>query len=788
MIQSILNVLKYAWKDIADAVIWFFSMLIRIFLFVLSIGMIILIVGQVYSTVFLSRQDYKDITQWDAFAQTSYIQDRNGKQLYGFFEEDREYVSLDSVSNTLIQAIISAEDKTFRSNPWYDLTAIARAAKNNFSQLMTAGQIRQLQWGSTITQQLIKNVNLWNQKTLQRKINEVILAKEFTDILTDHVRTRNPEKTSGQQFYLAKKYVLELYLNYIFLGNHSYGVESASKKYFGKSSSELSIGESSIIASIPKAPSTYDPYTNTKKLMWHWTLEENSITKVLPTSMHPEIKNLLLHQLSDNVTREMLTTTLAGIKENNAPLEYFFTQLAKITIKSEESILELDYTLGRKDYVLGQMYLNNHITANQLIEAFVETIDQEFLPVHFPIKAPHFVYWVRDLLLHDEKFKDLNITEQKLSKWWYTIKTTLDYDMQTQIEQHIANNNFLLEYHNGNNRAILITNPEDWGVSVYLWSSDFRNDEIEGKNDLVKSLKQPWSTVKPFVYAYSMTEFELGPESKVIDNKFRVGDYEPQNADGKFRGMTTLAKALAWSRNIPALKLFDANGWEAAMKPYLKKLGFTSLDDDHEYWLSLAIWWGESNMLQLAQAYSELAHSGSFIPWINPILEIRDAEWKLLYDHRDELEKNKDTKERLIPLWASRLVWNILSQSNNAPSGWYNMLNIPSLQHYAIKTGTSDKKVLDEFGNKETRPKDGRLVFYTPNTVITMRAGNTDGSAMNEKAFGWTLNAPLLQDIVKTMVEQEYMEDENMYYPTDQITNGRYISPVNNWRPASITK
>jgi penicillin-binding protein 1A len=95
----------------------------------------------------------------------------------------------------------------------------------------------------------------------------VILAEEFTKILITHIKKKDPTLTYSQQMYLAKKYILELYLNYIFLGNHSYGVQSASKKYFGIPASDLSVAQSSIIASLPQAPSTYDPYTNRGDLM-----------------------------------------------------------------------------------------------------------------------------------------------------------------------------------------------------------------------------------------------------------------------------------------------------------------------------------------------------------------------------------------------------------------------------------------------------------------------------------------------------------------------------------------
>jgi hypothetical protein len=158
------------------------------------------------------------------------------------------------------------------------------------------------------------------------------LAQEFTEILIRHIRSKDPTLTYSQQVYLAKKYILELYLNYIFLGNHSYGVQSASKKYFGIPVSDISIAQSSIIASLPQAPSTYDPYTNREELMGHWLINKNTNITKLPTDMLPQIHDLL--STWNNNTESNLETInkLITVKENNGSIEDFFRRLGTIQI------------------------------------------------------------------------------------------------------------------------------------------------------------------------------------------------------------------------------------------------------------------------------------------------------------------------------------------------------------------------------------------------------------------------------------------------------------------------
>ena len=161
----------------------------------------------------------------------------DGRLLQEYAHERRVFVPLDAVPPMVRQAFISAEDKNFYLHPGIDPIGIARAAYGNFKAM---GTNQRPQGASTITQQVAKNFFLSNEVSLQRKLNEAILAFRI-------------EQT------FSKDRILELYMNEIFLGRRAYGVAAAAIAYFDKSLDELTLAEAAFLAALPKAPATYDP-------------------------------------------------------------------------------------------------------------------------------------------------------------------------------------------------------------------------------------------------------------------------------------------------------------------------------------------------------------------------------------------------------------------------------------------------------------------------------------------------------------------------------------------------
>jgi penicillin-binding protein 1C len=172
------------------------------------------------------------------------ILDRNGKTLYKFYRnENRTWVSLEKIPTKLIEATLAIEDKNFYKHYGISIKGIGKAIIYNFKKDKTD----KVRGGSTISQQLVKNVFFSGEKTLKRKIKEAILTLVI-------------EKK------LDKDEILERYLNEVSYGGEAYGVEEAAQKYFGKAVWELNINEVSYLAGLPAAPSSYSPYGNNPEL------------------------------------------------------------------------------------------------------------------------------------------------------------------------------------------------------------------------------------------------------------------------------------------------------------------------------------------------------------------------------------------------------------------------------------------------------------------------------------------------------------------------------------------
>ena len=170
------------------------------------------------------------------FAQSTHLYDRNGKLLYEIYRDvNRTSIPLSSVPKTVVEATIAIEDKNFYNHKGISFFGgILRAAKDTFIY-------NELQGGSTITQQLVKTALLTPERTIERKLKEMVLA-----LWTEQMYTKDE--------------IMEMYLNQVPYGGSAYGIEEASKVYFGKTAQELTLGEAALLAGLPKAPSIYSPF------------------------------------------------------------------------------------------------------------------------------------------------------------------------------------------------------------------------------------------------------------------------------------------------------------------------------------------------------------------------------------------------------------------------------------------------------------------------------------------------------------------------------------------------
>ncbi len=604
-------------------------------------------------------------------AESSIIYDDEGNEvLYNIYgEENRKYVSIGDISSHMGNAILAAEDADFYTHKGVDLMGMLRSVY----LLIKTGEIRG--GGSTLTQQVAKNTLLKKERNIfekyVRKLKEIYLSFRI-------------EKN------FSKDEILELYLNKISFGNNSFGIEQASKTYFGKKAKDLTLAESAVLASLPQAPSRWSPYGPRKTSELDITLEALKEQKINTEEEFWKLKTDDFSPISQ------------GLLGKN------------ISIAEETSI----YAEGRADYVLGQMKEKRFISGLEYTNTQSQLQNIEFKTYRAEIKAPHFVFYVRELLEEE-------LGKEVLEQSGLRIYTTLDFDLQQKAEELIEKNAESNQAYDISNIALVSAEPSTGYIKAMVGSRDYWSEEIDGKVNVILQKRQPGSSFKPIAYAAGFLK-GLSPATVLFDVKTRFGRTIPQNFDGRFRGPVSLRKALGNSLNIPALKVGIIAG--TGVYDLAQKMGLGLLRDADFYGSSIALGTGETRPLDMLQAYSIFAMGGKKVP-MTPILWVEDRHGNIVLDNREV----KAEPEEILDEQTAYLITHVLSDSKARGAGWNSRLQLSGRKN-AIKTGTSNG-VDAKTGVKY--PNDTWTIGYTPDLVTTVWAGNNRGLIKSHKASGW---------------------------------------------------
>ncbi|MBI4234870.1 penicillin-binding protein [Candidatus Peregrinibacteria bacterium] len=652
--------------------------------------------------------DVNDLENLTA-AQSTQIFDRKGNLLYTIHgEENREYIEYAKITPALIDATVAIEDDTFWEHGGFDIWAIGKAGLN---ALFGIGAPR---GGSTITQQYVKNTFLSSERSYVRKVKELILAIRL-------------EKAYN------KEEILGLYLNRIPYGNNAYGCEKASEVYFGKNCGELTLGESSILAALPQAPSRYNPYG------------DNKYSHLLKEFTEDELFYRNIESEKDLLTEEYIRGLIGKY----------------VDLNNGKKI----YIQGRTDLVLKRMHELSSITKEERQGALDELQKTEFNNYREPIESPHFTLYVKQLL--EERYgKD--VVEQGGLKVYTTIDPTLQQYSEKIAAEYGASN---ATRFNANNVAIMTINTKTGEILTMVGSRDYFNEEIDGNVNVALRPRQPGSSFKPIVYAQAFYN-GYGPGSVVYDIPTKIGNDKPLDFDGKWRGQMTIRQALGQSRNIPAIKAYFLAGQQDPIINLAAKMGIKSLDKAHSYGYPLALGAGEVPLIEMVTAYGTFANSGKK-PELTAILKVENANGDIL-----EEWKQKEFEEVIDPQIAF-LINSILSDQSVSIGP---RLFIPD-QVNAAKTGTSTKENKKTAGTSAVRPSDGWTIGYTPTIVTGVWIGNTDGSGMNFNADGYDSGAPIFNAVMSKALSGKAAEP----FPEPKGIEHIEIGKASGLLPSSLT-
>lgn len=551
--------------------------------------------------------------------QTSLVYDADGneiKKLKG--EKDVHYLEYEDIPDAAKLAIIAIEDKNFTSHRGIDMEGIARAA---VALIRNRGEITQ--GGSTITQQLARNVFLSFETTYSRKIQEMFIAVAL------------------EQKY-TKEQILEFYLNNVYFSNGYYGIESASEAYFRKEAKDLTISQIAFLCAIPNSPTRYDPYD------------------------HPE------------ATMERRDRILKNMYEEGYISEEQY----------QKSLDEKIEVLPRRETQ------SNDYAETYIIKCATESLMKE--------RGFEFQYVFDDdeeEEAYDEEYDEMySICRQSLYTAGYRIYTSIDMDMQSQLQESVSS------------QLAMFTDKTDDGIyevqgaAVCIDNSTGRvaaivggreaDQEGYGLNRAYQSYRQPGSAIKPLlVYAPALEQGYTAYST--VDDSRMTGEDAVSNSGYSYSGSISLRRAVQKSSNVATYRLYQELGPEDCLK-YLENMNFAGLEpEDYRYDTTcLGGFTRGTTAVEMAAGYATLANDGRYrTPTC--IIRITDSEGNVIVPNEEESKEIYSSS-------AARSMTDILESCVTDSSATASGCDLDVDTAVACKTGTTSNYV------------DGWLCGYSP--------------------------------------------------------------------------
>lgn len=642
-------------------------------------------------------------------SQTSHIYDRNGVLLYDLFDNNgggrRTYVTYKYIPMIMQEAIVAAEDHTFWTNPGIDPQGILRAAIDYLQHhnQVTSG-------GSTLTQQLIKNLTNNRQVSLNRKLSEAALAIGLT-----------------QQY--SKSKIMELYFNVSAFGAQELGVDAAAEDYFhlspqcdaqhvctpsiafldinaqGQHDPLLALARSSLLAGMPQNPSNYDP------------------------TLSPQNK-------------------------------------ARALVRQDEVLKQM---LGLHMQVPGL----GTITPTMVQQAEALTAKTTFTPYARHIRAPHFVFWVIQQLENQIGVEtllnggfdirttiDINLED-------FVEKAVRRHLNQSEYQPFVGDYGPLNTVHNVNDSAVVVMNTKTGEVLAMNGSADFssKDPRIGGQYNAALAYRQPGSSIKPIIYAAA---FQMGwypgivlPDVKTyfpyptdgytaLNPNDLKSSYSPPDYGNKYNNIRgTIRTDIANSFNVPAVKTFEYAGIDNVVN-MARRLGVTAIDEDaaklhkvdyHQaFGPALALGGAEVPLIQLTGAYQVFANQGVRIPPKN-VLDM----WDNYGHHLYHFDPTHPGGVQVISPQIAYLVTSILSDE---PARAFEFAGDHILSMYDWQQADGQKHEAAAKTGTTNDFKDNWTMGYTPDVVVGVWSGNANNAPLNN-VIGITGAGPIWHSVIE---------------------------------------
>lgn len=567
----------------------------------------------------------------------------DNRRIGQFFVERRVLLEFSEIPDYFKKAIIAAEDKTFYTHYGIDIVGIGRAALNN----LKAGRVTS--GGSTLTQQLSKLLFLKPDRRIERKIKEALLAVKI------------------EQRY-NKKQILTFYCNQIYMGHGAYGVAAAAEFYFGKNPASLTIDECALLAAIPKSPSNYSPYDypeNARKrrnYVIDRMREENFIArpqaeaaKRSPLGLRPLSREPSLAPYFVAWVKRYLDEKYEANEIWRKGLRIYTTLNVEMQNAANRSVTETlrayDKRHGWRGPLTNILGETNAESAQDLESYEHDDWRLSFQPNDVLIGLVVAVYTQSARIRFGDYFADIGPKEVA----WTRKKTPAEVFKPGDLAH------FRIVDKDDARRRLVVTLEQEPRVQGALLAIDNATGEVKAMvggfnynfskfNRATQALRQVGSAFKPFVYTaalengYNIDDTVLDEPISFTDDIGRV--YAPHNYDYRFKGLISLRRALAESRNVPAVRIASQVTIPRIIQ-VVRRFGITS--ETMPPYLPLALGASEITLLNLVSAYSIFPNRGiRLAPHV--IRRVED------YDHKVREEIKPRENEVIQPEIADKMV------------------------------------------------------------------------------------------------------------------------------------
>lgn len=655
----------------------------------------------------------------------------DGKLLEEYAKEHRLFLPISDIPELVKHAFIAAEDKNFYSHVGIDFMGILRAAIKNI--ISNAQGKKSLVGGSTITQQVVKNFLLTNEKSINRKIKEAILSYRITQVF-------------------SKDKILELYLNEIFLGSRSYGVASAAINYFNKSLNELNLEEAAFLAALPQAPSYYNPHKNLDRALnrRNWVIErmyeEEFLTKedalkaiVQPIKLYNRDKEEVVKA---DFFAEAVRQNIAEIYGDKSLYESGLMVRTSLNPKLQQyaesalrnGLINYDQRHGYRGAIVKIKPGENW--AKKLLEMKSNGVDIS------PWRYAAIINIIGDssvkIGFDDGSFANLNLQG---SKWAlagrslgkvFAIGNVITVDLDNSLKQTPKVNG-----------ALVAMDPSTGRVLALIGGYSFDNSKF---NRATQAFRQPGSAFKSFVYLAGL-ENNITPSTIFEDSPIALEQgpglplWKPKNFYNDFLGPITFRRGLELSRNPITVRVAQAIGIQKVAE-IAKRFG---INNNPPPYYSMVLGSMETTLLRLTNAYAIIANGGrKVVPSL--IDKVQDRNGKLIYSGDKRVCIDCSSTDGNIPyiqednsyVVDSRSAYQLISLLEGVVAHAKSSAPLREMgRTIAGKTGTSNEA------------KDTWFVGFTADLVVGVFVGFDEPKSLGSRESGAMVAQPIFVEFMK---------------------------------------